>query len=174
MTVLLEGRGQVPTVQALGFLALTVLCAIVGGLWPALAAAVLGSLLLNYFVHPAPAHAAGGRPWRTCWPSRCSWWWRWPSRPVVDLSARRAAQAEAARREADRLAAERIELAEQAAAAELLAQGNKLRTALLAAVSHDLRTPLAGVKAAVYPGAPRTWSGHPGAGRAARRHRGLR
>jgi two-component system sensor histidine kinase KdpD len=68
---------------------------------------------------------------------------------VVDLAARRTLQAEAARREADRLAAERIELAEQAAAADLLAEGNRLRTALLAAVSHDLRTPLAGVKAAV-------------------------
>ncbi|MEJ8660254.1 sensor histidine kinase [Streptomyces sp. MS1.AVA.4] len=33
--------------------------------------------------------------------------------------------------------------------ARKLAEGNKIRTALLAAVSHDLRTPLAGIKAAV-------------------------
>jgi two-component system sensor histidine kinase KdpD len=33
--------------------------------------------------------------------------------------------------------------------AEELAEGNRIRTALLAAVSHDLRTPLAGIKAAV-------------------------
>src|SRR3954453_15152401 len=39
-------------------------------------------------------------------------------------------------------------LAKQAAAAERLAAGNSMRTALLAAVSHDLRTPLAGIKAA--------------------------
>ncbi len=39
-------------------------------------------------------------------------------------------------------------LAAQAAAAERLAAGNSMRTALLAAVSHDLRTPLAGIKAA--------------------------
>jgi two-component system sensor histidine kinase KdpD len=39
-------------------------------------------------------------------------------------------------------------LAAQAAEAERLAAANGMRTALLAAVSHDLRTPLAGIKAA--------------------------
>src|SRR5581483_5089029 len=37
----------------------------------------------------------------------------------------------------------------QAAQAEVLAEGNRIRTALLAAVSHDLRTPLASIKASV-------------------------
>jgi two-component system sensor histidine kinase KdpD len=40
-------------------------------------------------------------------------------------------------------------LAEEAAMARSLAEGNKIRTALLAAVSHDLRTPLASIKASV-------------------------
>ncbi|MDQ1673015.1 MAG: two-component system, OmpR family, sensor histidine kinase KdpD [Frankiaceae bacterium] len=40
-------------------------------------------------------------------------------------------------------------LAEQAAAAERLSAAESLRTTLLAAVGHDLRTPLAGIKAAV-------------------------
>jgi two-component system sensor histidine kinase KdpD len=44
---------------------------------------------------------------------------------------------------------ERGRLAAAAAEAHQLAAGNAVRTALLAAVSHDLRTPLAGVKAAV-------------------------
>ncbi|MEO3927208.1 DUF4118 domain-containing protein [Micromonosporaceae bacterium B7E4] len=40
-------------------------------------------------------------------------------------------------------------LAEEAAAAKPIAEADRLRTALLAAVSHDLRTPLASAKAAV-------------------------
>jgi len=46
------------------------------------------------------------------------------------------------------LAQERAELEAQAASAVELEEGNSLRTALLAAVSHDLRTPLAAIKAA--------------------------
>jgi two-component system sensor histidine kinase KdpD len=44
---------------------------------------------------------------------------------------------------------DRIRLSEQAAAAAPLAEANKMRTALLAAVGHDLRTPLAAAKASV-------------------------
>lgn len=43
---------------------------------------------------------------------------------------------------------DREELARQTEAARELEAGNRTRTALLAAVSHDLRTPLAGIKAA--------------------------
>jgi two-component system, OmpR family, sensor histidine kinase KdpD len=46
-------------------------------------------------------------------------------------------------------ALERHRLRIQAGQAEALAEGNRMRTALLAAVSHDLRTPLASVKVAV-------------------------
>ena len=46
------------------------------------------------------------------------------------------------------LVVERRRLRAEAAAAEGLAEANELRTALLAAVSHDLRTPLASIKAA--------------------------
>ncbi|MEU0197919.1 MULTISPECIES: ATP-binding protein [unclassified Streptomyces] len=44
---------------------------------------------------------------------------------------------------------DRRRLREEADRARALAEGNRIRTALLAAVSHDLRTPLAGIKAAV-------------------------
>ncbi|MET8896212.1 sensor histidine kinase [Streptomyces albogriseolus] len=44
---------------------------------------------------------------------------------------------------------DRQRLKGEADRAEELAEGNRIRTALLAAVSHDLRTPLAGIKAAV-------------------------
>ncbi|MET8641851.1 sensor histidine kinase KdpD [Streptomyces sp. NPDC004675] len=44
---------------------------------------------------------------------------------------------------------DRRRLQEEADQARTLAEGNRIRTALLAAVSHDLRTPLAGIKASV-------------------------
>ncbi|WP_405775364.1 ATP-binding protein [Streptomyces sp. NBC_01538] len=44
---------------------------------------------------------------------------------------------------------DRSRLQHEADQAKELAEGNRIRTALLAAVSHDLRTPLAGIKAAV-------------------------
>ncbi len=47
-----------------------------------------------------------------------------------------------------RVLQEREELARQTAAARELEAGNRTRTALLAAVSHDLRTPLAGIRSA--------------------------
>lgn len=48
-----------------------------------------------------------------------------------------------------RLAQQRIGLESKAAAVAELSEANTLRSALLAAVSHDLRTPLASIKAAV-------------------------
>ncbi len=47
------------------------------------------------------------------------------------------------------VALERSRLAQAASAADTLAAADRMRTALLAAVSHDLRTPLASAKAAV-------------------------
>ncbi|RVU28410.1 sensor histidine kinase KdpD [Streptomyces antnestii] len=44
---------------------------------------------------------------------------------------------------------DRQRLQSEADQARALAEGNRIRTALLAAVSHDLRTPLAGIKASV-------------------------
>jgi two-component system, OmpR family, sensor histidine kinase KdpD len=64
------------------------------------------------------------------------------SRPVTArLLAGFAAQTAAA--------LDRDRLRTQAAQSEALAEGNRMRTALLAAVSHDLRTPLASIKASV-------------------------
>jgi two-component system sensor histidine kinase KdpD len=224
-------------------LALTVGCALTGGLWPALFCAVAGSLALNYFFTPPihtftiddPQNAASLVVFVLVATAVAS---------AVHLSARRAAQAVAAQREsrvlaqlahsllgaADQLPTlldraretfgmqaaaivrrdsvhtpwtvlastgdfdvdqvrdasvraavddqtelvlcgsvieaderrlvsafathaaailSRDELVRQARAATGLAKDNRTRTALLAAVSHDLRTPLASIKAAV-------------------------
>jgi two-component system sensor histidine kinase KdpD len=225
------------------FLALTVACALVGGLWPALFCAVAGSLALNFFFTPPihtftisdPQNAAVLVVFVVVATAVAS---------VVHLSARRAAEAVAAERESRALAQlaqsllgaadqlptlldqarstfgmrsaglvrresvrapwevlassgpfevsqvrdasvrspvddltelvlcgpvvkaderrlvsafathasailSREELIRQARAATSLAKDSRTRTALLAAVSHDLRTPLASIKAAV-------------------------
>ena len=100
---------------------------LVGGFWPAVAASATASLIINWYFTP-PLHTfTVDRPqnlvalllFLTVAVSVSS---------VVHLSARHAA------------------LAGQA---EVLAAGNRLRTALLTAVGHELRTPLAAVKAGV-------------------------
>ncbi|WP_145227881.1 ATP-binding protein [Rudaeicoccus suwonensis] len=229
--------------EVLLYLAFTVITAIVGGLWPALAAAVLASLALNWFFTPPvgtltinqPQNAVALLVFIVVAASVAS---------VVHLTARRTAQAVVAERDSrvlaelthsllavqDQLPAlldqardifgasgaalvrtttsgslgeavivsgavpldqpgahltrapvddthqlvisgdvaeanqrrlveayasvatailRRNELAKQAAAASSLAKDNRSRAALLAAVSHDLRTPLAAIKAGV-------------------------
>ena len=242
LTLLLQVSRNVPTSQALAFLALTVLVALVGGLWPAVVAAVLGSVLLNYFF-TAPVHTLNVENVDNVVALVLFVVVAVAVASVVDVAARRAVQADRARREADALSRmnrallrtehgvgdlldlvretftmtaatllragqsaewsvvalrgdaapvrpedadaeadashrvnlllrgrplppqdlrvlgafathlavvlDRTELAAQAAEADRLEQGNRMRTALLAAVSHDLRTPLAGIKAAV-------------------------
>ena len=64
----------------------------------------------------------------------------------LDAGDRRIVEAFAAQAA---LALRQERLAEEAAAARPLAEADRMRTALLAAVSHDLRTPLASAKAAV-------------------------
>ena len=71
----------------LTLLASTVAVALVGGLLPALLAAVVGFLALNYFFTPPVGTLTVSEP-RTCWRSWCSWPWRppsprsWTGRPV--------------------------------------------------------------------------------------------
>ncbi|WP_206054033.1 sensor histidine kinase [Nocardioides iriomotensis] len=128
VVVLVPLRGRLDLAsEALLFLLLVVTTAILGGLGPALLAGGLGALLLNFFFtkpfHTFRIHEASDIVAVLVFAAvavMVSW--------VVDLASRRA--------EAVREAAE-------------LEAGNRLRTALLAAVGHDLRTPLAAAKAAV-------------------------
>jgi two-component system, OmpR family, sensor histidine kinase KdpD len=227
--------------ELLFFLALTVGVALVGGLWPAIVAAVAGFLLLNWFFTP-PLHTLTVAELENAFALLVFVAVAVSVATVVDLAARRSSQAARARSEATTLsmlatsvlrgedalpellervretfglasvallertgdtwtrvasagaapcdspgeadvrvqvsdvltlamrgrvlpaadrrvlaafayqaaaALDRQRLAEQARHARRLADGNKIRTALLAAVSHDLRTPLASIKASV-------------------------
>lgn len=62
---------------------------------------------------------------------------------------RRAVEAETGRREIERLYAELRDAFERASHAEALRQSEKLKSALLDAVTHDLRTPLTSIKASI-------------------------
>ncbi|MDN3355046.1 ATP-binding protein [Actinomadura sp. DC4] len=243
LTGLLSIRGErlgLPT-ELLFYLALTVAVALVGGLWPAVVAAVAGFLLANWFFTP-PLHTLTVAELENAFALLVFVAVAVAVATVVDLAARRSSQAARARSEATTLsmlatsvlrgedalpellervretfgldsvalleragdgwtgvasagvgpcdrpgeadvrvqvsdvlilalrgrvlpaadqrvlaafayqaaaALDRQRLAEQARQAGRLAEGNKIRTALLAAVSHDLRTPLASIKASV-------------------------
>lgn len=231
-----------PSFEALSLLALTVGCALVGGLWPAVACAVASTLLLNYFFTP-PVHTLIIADSLNVLTLLLFLAVAIGVASVVDRAARRSILADEARREADTLsmlnhtllssdqsvrttlglvcrtfdmesaslleqdghgswqvkevvgtdapmrpedadveakaagslrlalrghelsaedqrvlsafathlsvALEREEIARREAAARQAEEGDRMRSALLAAVSHDLRTPLAGIKAAV-------------------------
>src|SRR5215216_6563975 len=62
---------------------------------------------------------------------------------------RRAEEAETGRREIERLYAELRDAFERSSHAEALRQSEKLKSALLDAVTHDLRTPLTSIKASI-------------------------
>ena len=115
------------TTDVLAFLLAVVAVASVGGLWPALAAALGGSLLLNYYF-TAPLH-------------------RFAVADRDDAVALAAFVAVAVAVSAAALRQRR--LADAAAAAALLAEADRTRAALLTAVSHDLRSPLTSAKTAV-------------------------
>ena len=105
-----------------------------GGLWPALGAAVLADLLVNWFFVP---------PYRTLAVDTRNNLVALVVYLLVAAAAGLAVDLASARaRQTQRLAAE-------AARSRELAQIDRLRSALLGAVGHDLRTPLAGIKIAV-------------------------
>jgi two-component system sensor histidine kinase KdpD len=216
--------GSSPSYETLLFLALAVACALVGGRWPAIAASVVGFVLLNYFF-TAPLHSLTTASTENILTITIFVVTSIAVSSVVDSAARRRHQSIRARAEADTLGMlnrtvlggnydvpklldlvrdtfaaegaelvsgmdvrpgdtasaatkgtvlvlrgrslapsehrildafarhvgvlrERADLARQTQAARELEAGNRTRTALLAAVSHDLRTPLTSIKTA--------------------------
>jgi two-component system sensor histidine kinase KdpD len=145
--VLLQPAANLTT-TALAFVLGVTLAAVFWGSGPALLGSVVALLSLNYFFIP-PVH---------------TWTIRDPENLVAfavflvvaltvgQLSSRahhQAREAEARRQELEKLYDQLRNAFEAASEAESLRRSERLKTALLDAVTHDLRTPLTSIKASV-------------------------
>lgn len=136
------------TTVALAMLLLVLFVAAYWGARPAIVASVLGVFCFNFFFLP-PIHTlsiADPDNWLALAAFLIT------AVTAGQLSARaerRAEEAEAGKREIGRLYDELRSAFERASHAEALRQSERLKSALLDAVTHDLRTPLTSMKASV-------------------------
>lgn len=132
-------------------LALLLVVLFTGARWgsrPAMAAALLGVLCFNFFFLP-PIHTLTITDPQN-WVALAAF--LITAITAGELSARakrRAEEAESGRRDLERLYREYQIASERAKQAELFEQSERLKSALLDAVTHDLRTPLTSIKASV-------------------------
>lgn len=137
-----------PTTVALAFILIVLLAATFLGRNPALLASLAAMLSFNYFFLP---------PFRTFAISDSQNVVAWAAFLLTaivagELSAyarRRAEEADEQRRQIAKLYDELDEAFERASETEALRRSEKLKSALLDAVTHDLRTPLTAIKASV-------------------------
>lgn len=131
---------------ALSFLLLVLFTAIAWGRWPALLASILSVFSFNFFFIP-PVHTltiADPQNWVALIAFLIT------ALSVGQLSAiarRRASEAEYQRAEIRRLYDDLQEAFERASEAEAIKRSEQLKSALLDAVTHDIRTPLTSIKA---------------------------
>lgn len=142
----LFGEGINPTTVALVFLLLILFVATAWGSGPAIVASLFGIVCLNYYFLPPFG--------KLTIQDRHNWIafvaFMITAIMVGQLSARvkrRAEEAEAAKREVERLYHELHDSFERSSQAKALKQSERLKSALLDAVTHDLRTPLTSIKA---------------------------
>lgn len=136
------------TIVALALLLVILFIATAFGSKPAFLASVLAMLSFNFFFLP---------PFYTLTISDPQNWAALTAFLLTALTAgqlssyarRRADESEQRRAEIERLYNELQTVFEQASQAEALRQSEKLKSALLDAVTHDLRTPLTSIKAAI-------------------------
>jgi K+-sensing histidine kinase KdpD len=137
-----------PTTVALAFLLIVLFVATAWGPKPAILASLLAVACFNFFFLP-PFHTfiiADPENWIALLAFLVT------AVTAGQLSAharRRAEEADAARRETEGLYRELQNTFEQASEAKALKQSERLKSALLDAVTHDLRTPLTSIKASV-------------------------
>jgi len=137
-----------PTTVALTFLLIILFVATAWGPKPAVLASLLGVACFNFFFLPPVGtfHIADPQNWIALFAFLAT------AITAGQLSSRakqRADEATVARQEIERLYQELQETFEQASQAKALKQSERLKSALLDAVTHDLRTPLTSIKASV-------------------------
>lgn len=137
-----------PTTVALSFLLLILFIATAWGPKPAVLASLLGAACFNFFFLPPVGtfHIADPENWIALLAFLIT------AMTAGQLSSRakmRADEATAARREIERLYHELQDSFERSSQAQALKQSERLKSALLDAVTHDLRTPLTSIKASV-------------------------
>lgn len=137
-----------PTTVALTFLLIILFVATGWGPKPAVLASLLGAACFNFFFLP---------PFGTFTIAAPDNWIALAAFLLTAITAgqlsarakRRAEEAEVGKREIERLYEELRDAFERASHAEALRQSEKLKSALLDAVTHDLRTPLTSIKASI-------------------------
>ena len=149
-TVVLRSFGDHvnPTTVALTFLLLVLFLATAWGPKPAVLASVVAASSFNYFFLPPVGTFTISDPHN--WVAIIAF--LLTAVTVGQLSARakqRTEEAEAGKQEIERLYEELRNAFERASHAEALRQSEKLKSALLDAVTHDLRTPLTSIKASI-------------------------
>ena len=137
-----------PTTVALTLLLIVLFVATAWGSKPAVLASLLGVASFNFFFLP---------PYGTFTIAEPENWIAFIAFMITAITAgqlsararRRAEEAEKGRREIERLYQELQTVFERASQAEALRQSDKLKSSLLDAVTHDLRTPLTSIKASI-------------------------
>jgi two-component system sensor histidine kinase KdpD len=135
------------TTAALGLVMVVMLTAVRWGSGPALFNSVIGLLSFNYFFIP-PIHT-----WTIADPEN---WIAFGAFLIVAVvvgqlsshAKQKTVESESRRRQLQRLYEELQRTFEEASEAQSLRRSEKLKTALLDAVTHDLRTPLTSIKGA--------------------------
>ena len=136
------------TTVALGLLLVVLFVATGWGSRPAVLASLLGVICFNFFYLPPVGRLTIDDP--DNWIALSAFLVTAVTAGQLSARAkRRAEEADAGRLEIERLYAELQDAFERASHAKALEQSERLKSALLDAVTHDLRTPLTSIKASV-------------------------